>query len=192
MHYDEDVNGTALDSRYVPDELDEIPAHASAAGMIYSFYGRLSVGNMDPAWLAEGNLPPTFYVYGTEDPFYRQFQQQYDVISNMGISTGRIVLMSLHLGLHGNMLLGIVRKYSGSHPVCTRVLRAAGLLFAAYGLIAFVRRNISDYLFLKSHFVFYDFSQPAALFMLDYLAIMSLFALAGYWLVRGLGKFSAQ
>ena len=47
MHYDEEVNGTALDSSYVPDELDAIPAHASAAGMIYSFYGRLSVGNMD-------------------------------------------------------------------------------------------------------------------------------------------------
>lgn len=92
MHYDEDVTGTALDSRYVPDELDSIPAHASAAGMIYSFYGRLSVGNMDASWLAEGNLPPTFYVYGTEDPFYRQFQQQYDVIRGMGIPTGRIVL----------------------------------------------------------------------------------------------------
>lgn len=92
MHYDEDVTGTALDSTYVPDELDDVPAHASAAGMIYSFYGRLSVGNMDPDWLKEGNLPPTFYVYGTEDPFYRQFQQQYDVISGMGIPTGRIVL----------------------------------------------------------------------------------------------------
>lgn len=92
MHYDEDVTGAALDARYIPDELDAIPAHASAAGMIYSFYGRLSVGNMDKDWLAEGNLPPTFYVYGTEDPFYRQFQQQYDVISGMGIQTGRIVL----------------------------------------------------------------------------------------------------
>ena len=75
-----------------PDELDAVPAYASAAGMIYSFYGRLSVGNMDASWLTEGDLPPTFYVYGTEDPFYRQFQQQYDVISGMGISTGRIVL----------------------------------------------------------------------------------------------------
>ena len=92
MHYDEEVNGTALDSSYVPDELDAIPAHASAAGMIYSFYGRLSVGNMDADWLAEGDLPPTFYVYGTQDPFYRQFQQQYDVIRGMGIPTGRIVL----------------------------------------------------------------------------------------------------
>ena len=85
MHYDEDVNGTALDSSYVPDELDQIPAHASADGMIYSFYGRLSVGNMDPDWLSEGDLPPTFYVYGTEDPFYDQFEEQYDVLKNMGI-----------------------------------------------------------------------------------------------------------
>ena len=92
MHYDENVNGTALDSSYVSDELDAVPAHASAAGMIYSFYGRLSVGNMDTDWLSEGNLPPTFYVYGTEDPFYRQFRQQYDVIKGMGIPTERIVL----------------------------------------------------------------------------------------------------
>ena len=42
--------------------------------------------------MAGGNLPPTYYVYGTEDPFYRQFQQQYDVLSGMGIPTGRIVL----------------------------------------------------------------------------------------------------
>lgn len=92
MHYDEDVNGSSLDSGYVPDELDQIPAHASAAGMIYSFYGRLSVGNMDTDWLSEGNLPPTYYVYGTEDPFYNQFEKQYSVISSMGIPTGRIVL----------------------------------------------------------------------------------------------------
>ena len=92
MHYDEDLNGTALDSSYVPDELDQIPAHASADGMIYSFYGRLSVGNMDPDWLSEGDLPPTFYVYGTEDPFYDQFEEQYDVIRNIGIQTSRIVL----------------------------------------------------------------------------------------------------
>lgn len=92
MHYDEGVNGTSLDKSYKPDELDKTPAHASAAGMIYSFYGRLSVGNMDSDWLAKGDLPPTYYVYGTEDPFYDQFERQYDVIKNMEIKTDRIVL----------------------------------------------------------------------------------------------------
>lgn len=67
-------------------------AHASAAGMIYSFYGWISVGNMNQEWLAEGELPPTFYVYGTKDPFYRQFERQYQVIRDMGIPVERIVL----------------------------------------------------------------------------------------------------
>lgn len=92
MHYDEMVDGTALDDAYIPDELDKVSAHASAAGMIYSFYGRLSVGNMDPDWLSQGELPPTFYVYGTEDPFYRQFEKQYEVIQEMEIPANRIVL----------------------------------------------------------------------------------------------------
>lgn len=92
MHYDEDVTGESLDASYVPDELDALPAHASACGMVYSFYGRLSVGNMDPTWLAAGNLPPTFYVYGTKDPFYHQFEEQFSVLQNMGIPVQRIVL----------------------------------------------------------------------------------------------------
>lgn len=68
LHYDEDVLPTALDPDYVPDELDEVSAHASAAGMIYSFYGRLSVASMDEEALRAGDLPPTFYCYRTEAP----------------------------------------------------------------------------------------------------------------------------
>lgn len=44
LNFDGEVNGTALDPDYVPDELDAIPANASAAGMIYSFYGRAQRG----------------------------------------------------------------------------------------------------------------------------------------------------
>lgn len=92
MHFDEDVNGTALDPDYVPDELDAIPAHASADAMIYSFYGRLSFGSTDVADLRTGNLPPTFYVYGTEDPFYGQFEAQVAIMPEVGVSTKTIVL----------------------------------------------------------------------------------------------------
>lgn len=34
------ILNTSLDPTETPDELDKIPARASAAGMIYSFYGR--------------------------------------------------------------------------------------------------------------------------------------------------------
>ena len=92
MHYDENTLPSEFDSSYKNDALDKLPAYASATGMIYSFYGRLSVGNMDKNWLEKGNLPPTYYVYETEDPFYNQFEEQYSVIKSMGIKTGRIVL----------------------------------------------------------------------------------------------------
>ena len=102
LHYDEDVLPTALDPDYVPDELDAVPAHASAAGMIYSFYGRLSVASMDEEALRAGDLPPTFYCYGTEDPFYRQFEAQYDLMQDVGVTTKRIVLQDWPHGFGGD------------------------------------------------------------------------------------------
>lgn len=102
LNFDEDVLPTALDPGYVPDELDEVSAHASAAGMIYSFYGRLSVASMDADELRSGDLPPTFYCYGTEDPFYRQFEAQYDLMQDVGILTKRIVLQDWPHGFGGD------------------------------------------------------------------------------------------
>ncbi len=99
---DGDVNGTYLDSAYVPDELDEIPADASACGMIYSFYGSLSVASLDVEHLVAADLPPTFYCYGTEDPFYRQFEAQVDLMDEVGITTNTIVLDEWPHGFGGN------------------------------------------------------------------------------------------
>ncbi len=62
----------------------------------------------------------------------------------------------------------------------TWALRIAGYSFAAYGAIAFVRRDVGLYLLLKSHFVFFDYSEPLITFLLDYLAVMGLFVAIGY------------
>lgn len=110
MGFDEDVNGTVLDPDYKPDSLDEVPAHASADGMIYSFYGRLSHGTLDEDALREADLPPTFYVYGTEDPFYSQFEAQYSLLKDMGIASGRIVLDGWPHGFGGDG--GWVKDYA--------------------------------------------------------------------------------
>lgn len=99
---DRDVNGSYLDDDYQPDELDEIPAEASACGMIYSFYGRLSVASLDVEALQEAELPPTFYCYGTEDPFYQQFEAQVELMDEVGIDTKTIVLEDWPHGFGGN------------------------------------------------------------------------------------------
>ncbi len=96
------VNGSYLDPDYVPDELDEVLANASACGMIYSFYGRLSVASLDVERLKTAELPPTFYCYGTEDPFYRQFEAQVDLMDEVGVVTHTIVLDNWPHGFGGN------------------------------------------------------------------------------------------
>jgi acetyl esterase/lipase len=85
LHYDELVNGTALDSRYQPDALDSVSANVCTIGMIYSFYGRLSVGTTDVELLRSGNLPPTFYAYGDRDPFYSQFLANAAAVREAGV-----------------------------------------------------------------------------------------------------------
>lgn len=96
------------------------------------------------------------------------------------------VLMSLHLGMHWSMMLAMMRKHLTPFKPRTWCLRLLAYLWAAYGAVAFVRREVWRYLLLKSHFVFFDYTEPLVRFLLDYLAVMSLFVLAGYWLARAL------
>ena len=48
--------------------------------MVYAFYGRLSIASTDVEKFRESKIPPTFFAYGTRDPFYRQFQQCADAV----------------------------------------------------------------------------------------------------------------
>ena len=92
LNFDGNVLPTDLDPDYQPDELDEVSADAAACGMIYSFYGRLSVGTTDVELLRSGDLPPTFYCYGTRDPFYEQFLANADAAEEAGVSVERLQL----------------------------------------------------------------------------------------------------
>lgn len=79
------TNGTALDSSYRPDELDNVPVSACAVGMIYSFYGRLSVSMNNVETLRAANLPPAFYCWGTRDGFAGQFTQNSNAVREAGV-----------------------------------------------------------------------------------------------------------
>ena len=81
-----------IDPDYVPDALDQVSADGAACGMIYAFYGRLSVGTTDVDLLRSGSLPPTFYCYGTRDPFYRPFLANADAAEAAGVSVERLQL----------------------------------------------------------------------------------------------------
>lgn len=98
LHWDGTVSPDTLDPGYVPDGLDKVSADAAADGMIYSFYGRLSVGTTDVELLRSGNLPPTFYCYGTRDPFYQQFLANADAAERAGVWVERLQLDNMPHG----------------------------------------------------------------------------------------------
>lgn len=92
LHFDGEVSPATLAPDYQPDRLDAVSADAAACGMIYSFYGRLSFGTTDVELLRSGDLPPTFYCYGTRDPFYNQFLANADAAAKAGVSVERLQL----------------------------------------------------------------------------------------------------
>lgn len=97
------------------------------------------------------------------------------------------VLMSAHLGLHWNMVMGMARKAAGGRaPSTARVIlpRAAAMAAALYGLTAFIRYNLLSYMLLQNAFVFFDYGQSALSFFLDYLAMMGLWIFAAHYAGR--------
>lgn len=104
------------------------------------------------------------------------------------------VLMAFHLGLHWNMVLGMVKNAVGtvsSKPVCF-LLRMAAAFIAGYGVSAFAKNQILSYLFLTTQFVFFDFEKPVWLFFAEYMAIMGLFVFLAHYSSKGLQRLNRR
>ncbi len=82
------------------------------------------------------------------------------------------LLMSLHLGLHWSMVWSKLERKTGKQN--EYLYLAGSVLLAVYGAYAFIKRDFLSYLFLKSEFVYLDYSEPKILFYLDYMALMEL------------------
>lgn len=105
------------------------------------------------------------------------------------------IFMSIHLGLHWGMILGVLRKrwrMQNPSAIRTWVLRILAILLSAWGVYAFAKNNIADYLFLRSQFVFFDVERSLLFFWAEYLAMMGLFVFLAYYLGKGLQKLSKK
>lgn len=103
------------------------------------------------------------------------------------------VLMSIHLGLHWNMILGMFRKLPRGEKkpgIILWILRGAAVLFAVCGLVLFIQKNIISYMFLKAQFVFFDFEQNAASVFAENLAMMGFWVFTACYAAKGAGKIS--
>ena len=93
------------------------------------------------------------------------------------------ILMSLHLGIHWTIITNIItRRFKSSSKALKYMFRAIAAAVSVYGVYAFIKRGIADYMLLKIQFAFFDFEEPLILLLLDYIAIMTLFVFAGHYL----------
>lgn len=110
-----------------------------------------------------------------------------------GISTARAihllasnwgyVLMSLHLGLHWNIFLKMIKKMGAEkeqNRIAIAVMRGTAALISVYGAYAFRKRDMGSYLFLTNRFAFFDYHEPLIYFLMDYVAVMGVFICLGY------------
>ncbi len=105
------------------------------------------------------------------------------------------ILMSMHLGLHWNQILGVLRKTAGvkkSSKIRTVFCFAVGLLISGYGGWVLVKRDFPTYLFLKTEFVFLDYSESPILFYLDYLAFIGLCIFVAHYLAKLCRKIQSR
>lgn len=103
--------------------------------------------------------------------------------------------ISLHLGLHWSMMLGMMKNAAAPQRAprwITPLLRTAGAAAALLGAHALMRHSLLDYMFLRNQFVFFDTERPLYLFFLDYAAIMALWAWLAHYARLALIKVPAR
>ena len=82
-------------------------------------------------------------------------------------------LCGLHAGMHMSGAFDRLLARRRAMP-----LLAAGVV-AAYGAFAFIRRGYPGYMLLREQFVFFDYEEPLALFLLDNAAMIAMFMALG-------------
>ena len=93
---------------------------------------------------------------------------------HLAVSYWLFILVAVHLGFHFKFLKTQL-KIKSVTPL--KILAGA---ISIYGIYAFINRQLLDYMFLKSEFVFLDFSENVAFVIADFFAILILFSCIGY------------
>lgn len=114
---------------------------------------------------------------------------------HMAASYWGFVLMSIHLGMHWGMIVGMFRRLlkGGKLPdASVWGLRLAAIVIAGYGLFCFIQKDIASYMFFKNQFVFFDFEQSVIFVFAEYIAMMGFWIFVSFYISRGIGKISGK
>lgn len=106
-----------------------------------------------------------------------------------------LILMSSHLGLNWSALLsagGKLLHIEKDNAACTWGLRILAISVSAYGVYAVISQKLYQYLFLQTHFVLFDETKSALVFLLETAAMMVMFAAVFYALQKCISKIKCS
>ena len=96
-------------------------------------------------------------------------------------------------GISLGVMMGIIKKHMKKQSAVHKwIWRIAAIVIAGYGILAFLKRDIGSYMFLKNQFVFFNFEEPLILFLLDYVSIMGLFVFISHYFAAGLRRMQQK
>ena len=101
-------------------------------------------------------------------------------LMHLALSYWVFVLASFHLGIYWNRI-PVARKVTADKKI-SALLRLTFLLYAAYGVHVFIKRQFALSMFLQVQFAFLDYGEPVVLFFMEYFAVMCLSAVIGYYM----------
>ena len=114
---------------------------------------------------------------------------------HMTTSYWGFVLMSLHLGNHAAVMMNGMRKMfhiKEKSSARTAVLRVIAALISVYGIYAFIKRELLNYLFMQMMFARFDPNESKALFFADYISMILMLAIVSYYIGKALRKSAAK
>lgn len=94
------------------------------------------------------------------------------------------ILVSLHVGMHWEMMINAVRKMTGMiepNRLRTGVLRVLALLIAIFGVYASLERDFGSKLILYYTYEYWDPDKSALLFFAEYLSILGMYICGTYY-----------
>lgn len=103
------------------------------------------------------------------------------------------LLMSMHIGLHWGMVIGIAGKHIHlENRSFKTVVRYLPIVLTVYGIYALFRRQLPDRMFRLMEYAFFDYKEPAVFFFADYVCILILFATISYYFSELLKKLKPK
>ena len=104
-----------------------------------------------------------------------------------------VIFMSIHVGMHWQMLINMVVKITGdihNNIIITTAKYITVVIIVVYGIKSSFDLNIGSKLFMEATFSYWNFDESTIGFFLSYLSIMGIYIVATYYLLVLINKFN--